>query len=134
MKKKQPRATKKTKELADLKSGPDWKWYGFACHFFGGRNCGYHLATRIGKYLISTVGAYRPKSDGKEEEVGINRLFETMVFECGGDDQDGNPRVASWSEIDGDGYNDSREAEIGHYKTCWKYQDKQPGNDSELPF
>lgn len=33
-----------------------WKWFGNAAHFICGNSCRFHMATQVGKYLISTVG------------------------------------------------------------------------------
>lgn len=34
----------------------NWEWFGNAAHFICGRGCQFHLATKVGKYLVSTVG------------------------------------------------------------------------------
>jgi hypothetical protein len=40
---------------------PDkWKWFGNAAHFICGSDCRFHMATQVGKYLVSTVGEYWP--------------------------------------------------------------------------
>ena len=33
-----------------------WIWYGNALHFICGNKCQFHLATKVGKHVISTVG------------------------------------------------------------------------------
>jgi hypothetical protein len=38
----------------------DWVWYGHAAHFICGQWCRFHLATKVGEFLISTVGEYWP--------------------------------------------------------------------------
>lgn len=85
----------------------EWKWHGLPGHFICGDKCQFHLATTVGEYLVSTVGAYLPdapvrdilaKSRGNELEgkgddreadfmkkFGFERLgawghYETMVF------------------------------------------------------
>ena len=88
-----------------------WKWYGHAAHFICGRWCRFHLATKVGKYLVSTIGEFVPqegsmkvlakcrnvdlyslKGDNLErefikrfgfEEIGCGRKYETMVFHAG---------------------------------------------------
>jgi len=32
------------------------RWFGHAAHFILGHRCRFHLATQVGKYLVSTVG------------------------------------------------------------------------------
>ena len=44
----------------------DWKWFGHAAHFICGQWCRFHLATVVGKYLISTVGEYWPERQARE--------------------------------------------------------------------
>ena len=108
-----------------------WKWYGYPGHLCVAQWCQFHLCTEVGKFLISTVGDYRPVSERKGEsfgpmkEVGCNRMFETFVFrwknrcdikECGC----GLPKIIP-SEIDTLGANTAKEATVNHYKLCLKY-------------
>jgi hypothetical protein len=106
-----------------------WKWFGFPGHFIASNSCQFRMCTQVGKYLISTVGAYRPKgADGKDEEIGCGRKFETFVFMsgkvcdakgCGC----GMPEI-SGSEIDSLGANDAGDARANHMKLCRKYSRK----------
>ncbi len=84
-----------------------WDWFGSPAHFIGSRDCRFHLATRVGCVIVSTVGEYLPDSRVREviakvksvklegmgdardadflkkigfEKIGCDRLFETMVF------------------------------------------------------
>jgi hypothetical protein len=88
----------------------DWEWFGHAAHFICGAYCRFHLATRVGPYLISTVGEYFPDEEGREinaevrgvalegrggarradymekigfEDIGCGRKYETFVFWLG---------------------------------------------------
>lgn len=38
----------------------DWQWFGCAGHLIVGAWCRFHLATKVGDYLVSTVGEYWP--------------------------------------------------------------------------
>lgn len=100
----------------------DWKWYGYAGHFIGGKSCSYHLATRIGDYLVSTVGDYHT-ADGKRNLLGAadDSWFETMVFPCAGEESTGDAIILNWDSIDGERYAESLLAEQGHYRYCKKY-------------
>jgi len=40
------------------------------------------MTTKVGRYLVSTVGDYRPRDSEKAEELGYQRLYETMVFKA----------------------------------------------------
>lgn len=78
-----------------------------AAHFICGQDCRFHLATKIGAVIVSTVGEYLPDSSVREilaeakgikltrigdarrrewikkhgyEEIGHQRKYETMVF------------------------------------------------------
>jgi hypothetical protein len=102
-----------------------WKWYGYPGHLCVGHKCAFHLSTRIGKYLISTVGDYRKvDGDGLPQEIGSGRLFETFVFPCDGETEFGDP-ANDLNSIDSECYNDSKKAEDGHYEMCYKWAQKQ---------
>lgn len=105
----------------------EWLWDGHAAHLIVGSRCQFHLATRIGDYLVSTVGEYRPPTskdaDGEGlydefETVGAGRLFETFVFRTGGS---GFGYVTEWSEIDAKAANDHDAATANHMAMCDKY-------------
>ena len=122
-----------------------WKWHGRAAHCCIGQWCRFHLATTVGKYLISTIGEYvHPgHSNGSEqaeaewirnnwpgEDVGCDRKYETMVFlagkrcrfpECGC----GIPALKNGIELAGVGYNTAGEATKGHMRICraWAKRD-----------
>lgn len=44
----------------------DWKWFGHAAHLIVSDKCRFHLATKVGKYLVSTVGEYWPERPSRE--------------------------------------------------------------------
>lgn len=104
----------------------EWVWYGFAGHFIAGSRCRYHLCTRIGGYLVSTLGAYYPEGATKAEPIGagVKSLYETMVFHCDGETEGGDPNVISYSEIDSQRYATSLAAEHGHREFCRRYAAK----------
>ena len=132
-----------------------WEWFGHSGHLIVGRDCRFHLCTYVGGHIVSTVGEYLPDSSVREtiadvrgvelegigderradymrkigyETIGIDRLYETMVFsvgeercekvECGGC---GMPIVDDWGELDFDGYNDAASASRGHLALCEKW-------------
>ena len=119
----------------------DWEWFGSAGHFICGQWCRFHLTTKVGPWLISTVGEYvHPRHSGgselKEDEwlkenwpgedIGCDRKYETMVFragepcECGC----GMPRIDGGEERNCAGYNDAKSAREGHIKMCENYSGK----------
>lgn len=100
--------------------------FGNAAHSIGGESCRFHLATRVGSFVVSTVGDYFPKYAGVSEgpqEIGLDRKFETMVFrvdgvcECGC----GMP-THNGESIDFDGYSNRATANAGHEAMCQKYE------------
>jgi hypothetical protein len=109
-------------------SGAGWIWFGYAGHFVGGKRCVFHLSTWLPNgWLVSTVGHYLPRSgDGETpEEIGIGRTFETMVFKCRGTAEPGvDAPIDDWSAVETKGYNDSSDAERGHYAVCAEWADK----------
>lgn len=44
----------------------DWIWYGNALHFICGEDCLFHLATKVGDHLVSTVGELWPERPIRE--------------------------------------------------------------------
>lgn len=109
---------------APMASQAGWKWYGFPGHYICASRCQYHLTTAInGKYLVSTVGRFvvDPLRDPERiEEVGHGRKYETMVFEMDGEDENGDPKRGRDS-IDMNPYDESVDAERGHYAMCEKW-------------
>jgi hypothetical protein len=92
------------------------------------------MNTRVGKYIISTVGEYHPahKQLTREnvfefEEIGCDRLYETMVFKAVKGKHDCCPWEASvcGGELDFAGYNTAGEAMKGHIKICKRWAKKQ---------
>ena len=103
-----------------------WQWYGFPLHFICGARCRFHMGTKIGKYVISSVGDYFVKPDDeKPTEIGYNRLYETYVFKYAGPKKCGCCPEIKPSEIDSASYNDPKEARKGHMKMCRKWAAKQ---------
>jgi hypothetical protein len=100
-----------------------WQWFGEAGHFICANDCRFNLTTRVGKYVVSSVGLM--VQDNKEKEIGLARKYKTMVFkflrvaDCG--------CCIEWtgSELDMCGYNDGKSATVGHYALCAKWANKQ---------
>jgi hypothetical protein len=96
------------------------RYLGRAGHVIVSRDCQFHIHTHIGKWCISTVGEYYPRSipsDGPPEPIGSGRVYETMVFNL-------RSRENRWANVDFAGYNDMRKAEEGHEEMCRKYESK----------
>lgn len=140
-----------------------WVWMPHPAHFICSDRCRFFLATKVGKYIISTVGEYWPDSQVRKihaeihdkkwyleqiqndvkgdawdyaymqkfgfESLGMDRLYETMVFKAEKMPEDigcgACPfKIESGSNIDFEGYNDAKEAYKGHMKMCRKYANK----------
>jgi len=58
----------KGKDAQDVQgvSVEDWEWFGHAAHFICGQWCRFHMATKVGGYLVSTVGEYWPERPSRE--------------------------------------------------------------------
>jgi len=127
-----------------------WIWMPHPAHFICAEDCKFFLATKIGKYIVSTVGEYFPDAPIREifaesrkiklegmgdarradymkkigfEKIGFGRLYETMVFIARK-----SPEcnvcpfvIASSSYVDFYGYKTPEEAYKGHMKLCNKY-------------
>ena len=97
-------------------------------HFICARDCRFGRTTVVGGWVVSTVGDYRPTSNGgRQEQIGDGRTYETMVFplaklcddpecKCGG-----MPVVEQWAEKDFEGYNSKAEAMVGHRRMVQKW-------------
>lgn len=104
-----------------------------AHHFIAADSCRYHMATWVagGKYLVSTVGDYRPPSSPDAMQpigAGAASFFETFVFECDPDDRgddDGHPTVSDWSPCEGTRWSTYEQANDGHIRACVRW-DAQP--------
>jgi hypothetical protein len=97
-------------------------------HFIG--KCRYHLATFTAHHLVSTVGDYYPaiSPDATEPtQIGLNHLFETMVFPVDWDDLDegGCPKVTDWSGSEYLRYNDADSATAGHALVVGQVQERE---------
>lgn len=130
----------------------EWVWMPHAGHLIVGNDCRFHLATRIGKWIVSTVGEYIPDSEVREllartrgvklegmgdnrladymkkvgyEEIGLNRKYETMVFRAKRAKDCCPWRMKQGNELDMAGYNDPTKAYKGHFRMCEKWAAKE---------
>jgi len=105
-----------------------WKWFGNAGHFCCADNCKFHLYTKVGKYLISTVGEYFSSITGEKTTLsGWDKFFyETMVFKAGKACHCGcGMSIAKdWTELDRIYYEKPKEANEGHLGMCKKWSKK----------
>lgn len=105
----------------------EWVWHGMAGHFCAGNSCRFHLATEVGNFRVSTIGAYvSPLDKENYSEVGHQRKYETMVFRiadgqavctCGCQMKD----LESWTELEMLPANDPDTARKNHMEACLKY-------------
>lgn len=116
----------------------EWEWFGSAAHFIYGRWCRFHMATKVGPWLVSTVGEFvHPADSGASEQteaawleknypgrdIGPNRKYETMVFLAGEpcaakDCGCGLPTLANATERAVGCYMTAKEATEGHRALC----------------
>lgn len=103
----------------------EWRWFGAPLHYICGSRCVFHLGTRIGNYVISTVGDFRPDGPYKPRDtIGYQREFETMVFRVLGDHGDCVCPQIDGSEIDSYTYPMGSECDAvnaGHLAMCHKW-------------
>ena len=98
------------------------KFYGYAGHHIRADKCRFHLCTALnGEYLVSTVGNMGGKDGYRNISPGY--LYETMVFSMSGEDESGDP-IIDLQELEYRRYNDSLEAENGHYEMMDRYMKK----------
>ena len=110
----------------------DWQWFGNAGHFVGSSKCRFHLCTRVGDVLVSTVGQYLVhEGDRHFTEIGVHRKYETMVFRVDGPPCSeagcdcGMPRLRAYKVLESAGYNGAGAATEGHLELCRKWDKKE---------
>lgn len=110
-----------------------WVWYGHAVHLIVASACRFHLCTRIGGVIVSSVGDYYPPG-GVRETIGSgeNDFFETFVMnivsgpgctdpECGC----AMPYLDFSNIVDSVRTGSARECMRAHMRLCRKYAKKE---------
>jgi len=118
---------RETWDMGMRKSWPKekWIWMPRPAHFCLSDRCLYRLATYVGKYIVSTVGDCRIKSEDEPQEIGFGRLYETMVFRGEKSGLGCSPYRITGDELDFEGYNSPEDANKGHMRLCEKWS-KEP--------
>lgn len=88
---------------------------GRAGHFIGAKDCRFHMHHGAGRYCVSTVGDYHPSGQIEAEEIGLDRKYETMVF-------DKRAKSSRWEGVGFGAYNTPMEATLGHVRMLDKYK------------
>ena len=63
----------------------DWQWFGNAGHLIVSEWCRFHLTTKVGDYLVSTVGEYWPERPSREIHARVHDLawlVENQHLKC----------------------------------------------------
>ena len=113
-------------------------------HFIASFDCRFRLNTYVPTgYIVSTVGEYAPPHVATYDpddplrdrdyqrdpfqEIGLYRLFETMVFKAKKTKAECCPYEADVErgEVDFEGYNTSGDAMRGHEAMCLKWEKKR---------
>lgn len=98
----------------------EWTWYGHPLHFVGARTCLFRMGTKVGEYVVSTVGDWSVDGSSESRELDRGRKFETMVFRARGSHAEcGCPDIEP-EELECVGYNDAASAQAGHVEMCRK--------------
>ena len=101
----------------------EWVWMPHAGHLIVGELCRFRLNTKVGAWIVSTVGEYL-SADQEICELGIGRTYETMVFlakEAPMSEACCPWRIANGENVDVEGYNDAGAAYRGHLAMCEKW-------------
>lgn len=130
-----------------------WVWLPHPAHFICSDSCRFVLATKVGRYIVSTVGEYVPDEPVREihcqvygiklvgmgyarladymkkvgyQELGVARTYETMVFKCVKDRENKccGWKISALEQLDFSGYNNPEQARKGHYMLCNKWSKK----------
>lgn len=107
----------------------DWEWSGYPAHFSGSASCLWWLCTRVGDYIVSSIGDYRRLAFGATSAghrnpaeslgSGDDQFYETMVFRAAGEVSDSFDH--NGEEIDSDRYATAEDATLGHMEMCRKW-------------
>ena len=120
-------------------------WMPHAGHFICGHMCRFRLNTHVNGYIVSTVGEYAPnhvfdrslgptatsqmrmrRDDDPCEEVGFERMYETMVFPAVEGIHACCPfEAVVEKQVDFAAYNDSDAAFAGHMAMLEKWGSKK---------
>ncbi len=114
-----------------------WEWFGYPGHFIAADSCRFRLCTKVGDYLISTVGDYWHAGTRHAIGAGPHSFYETFVFKAGarcavpacGCNM---PTLADACEIEGERCATAGEAQALHLKYCEKYAGLQSWKDAEF--
>jgi hypothetical protein len=108
-----------------------WEWFGYAGHFICADWCKFRMCTKVGDFLVSTVGDYHMPIRGEEQGprktigAGDDAFFETYVFNagprCSAKGCDCGQPTIDGSEIDGERCATAGEAQKLHMAKCLEY-------------
>jgi hypothetical protein len=115
-----------------------WEWFGYPGHLIVAPWCQFRLCTKVGDYLISTVGDWRPPLQGERTAprktigAGDDSFFETYVFKAGkrcteSDCGCNMPSLEDACEIDGERTATAGAATEAHMRYCLKYSQANTG-------
>lgn len=120
--------------IAEWEEPAIWEWFGHALHFCGSSRCKFHLGTKVGPWVVSTIGDYfpSPMREPLNSPVGDEKplFYETVVFPvtgalgCGCPDHHGQ-------EVDGRRYATAQEATAGHMGMCRKWESVPEGGSPQ---
>ena len=107
----------------------EWEWFGYPGHLVVAYSCRFKLCTKVGDFLVSTVGDYRsPGTETVMTTLGAGRdsFFETYVFRAGARCQSptcgcGQPELEDACEIEGIRTATAKAAQDAHMAMCQKY-------------
>lgn len=104
-------------------------WMPHAGHFIRGERCQFRLNTYVNGYIVSTVGEFvssiKP-TDAPFQNIGSNRLYETMVFHAKRSEHKCCPyRAMTGTDLDSAGYNEADAACKGHLEMVKKWSRKR---------
>ena len=103
----------------------NWIWMPHPAHYILRYKCQFRLATYVGGYIVSTIGACEEvPGSGPIIEIGLDRKYETMVFTAIKTVRKCCPYGID-EEVECVPYNDADSATKGHHKLCRKWSKKK---------
>lgn len=79
----------------------EWLWFGRAMHFICGSDCQFHMATKVGDYIVSTVGQLWPDSTVRRIQAQVKNKLDGAPLPKGiGNEYDANYfKQFGWEDI-----------------------------------
>ena len=97
----------------------EWLWSGYAAHLTVSDCCLWHMTTRVGNFIVSSVGHFRPTPESAMEPLANwkDGFYEVNVFNA----PEKGWEIEDFEEIFSGRYKTESEATEAHMAACRRY-------------